>query len=74
MPEDNEPLGPTGTFPEGKLYDADQGALRMGIGVNRGHVYIEFGTNVGGMAMGPDKAEDFAFMILKCAREARNGT
>lgn len=64
-------VGPTGEFPEGKVREDDEGALRFAIGVTEGaKVFIEFGTEVKWMAFGPDDAIELAQSIIMNAQKA----
>lgn len=68
MSNDNK-LGPTGTFHFGKLNDADEGALKIGVAKDsKGNVVISFGTQVTWIALPATKAVEFANLILKHAK------
>jgi hypothetical protein len=64
-------LGPTKDFPEGKLNADDEGGLRMMISQHRGTVRIDFGIKVAWIALPPDRAEEFANVVLKHAKQIR---
>lgn len=62
-------LGATGTFPQGKLNEHDEGGIRLAVGVKDGVVMIDFGTPV--TWLGLPKAEAIALgqSILQRAQE-----
>ena len=64
---DNEELGPTNEFPQGKLNDTDEGELKLAIGEEGGKVIIHFGTTVSWLALDKEKAYEFAELIKKRA-------
>ena len=66
-------FGPTGEFPEGRLNKSDEGAIKIGVGVRDGQVFIEFGSPVRWLAFGPDMAEQLAASLLLKAKMVREG-
>jgi hypothetical protein len=69
-------LGPTGTYPHGKLNQDDEGALNFKVGEREGNVTIEFGGPVTWLAMPPEQAVRFAAVLIAKARlvARRTGT
>jgi len=65
-------VGPTGDFPEGKLNEDDEGGLMMAVGVEKGHVTINFGGPVRWLALGPAEAIAFANILLMRAQEIKS--
>ena len=67
--------GATDSFPEGKLTQADEGAIQFAIGEANGKVVIDFGTSVHWMGMTAQQAADLASALMKKAREVgrKNG-
>jgi hypothetical protein len=61
-------LGATGSYPSGKLNAFDEGALTFSIGVEKGQVYIDFGTPVVWFALPPDQAEEMGNILIKKAK------
>lgn len=58
-------IGPTGTFPHGKLNEQDSGALNIGVAVDDvGNVHVNFGTRISWFAMPPEQAINLAKLIL----------
>lgn len=71
MGDEEEKLGATGEFPDGKLSEEDEGELRMQIGLTaEGLVRMDFGKPIAWFSMHPQQACDMAAMIVKHAREA----
>jgi len=67
-PKHDNPFGPTGEFPEGKMSEDDDGALQIGITTDKeGRVIINFGTDVNWIALEHPYAVQFAVTILKRA-------
>lgn len=62
----DDKLGPTGELPRGKL--DDDGALNCAISHENGCVRVDFW-----LAMPPDLALEFAFMITKHAMDLKRG-
>ena len=67
-------LGATGDFPDGKLNEYDEGAVKLAIGNNDGHVIIDFGTPVVWMGLKPNEAVSMAQSLIKQARALANET
>ena len=61
--------GPTGTFPEGKLGEDDEGALNLAIAASAkdGQVHIQFGGPVTWLAMSPEMAIQIAVSLIGAA-------
>ena len=66
----SDAIGPTGEFPDGKLNDADEGALNVAVAHDEGKVYVQLGAPIEWFAMHPQGAADFASCMLKHARAA----
>jgi hypothetical protein len=61
-------LGPTGTYPRGKLSPDDEGGLLLAVGADEhGNVKIKFGKKVAWIGLNSEQAIQFAMMILKKA-------
>jgi hypothetical protein len=62
-------FGPTGTFPDGKLDETDDGALKIGIAYDGQNnlIRIDFGKPIAWLAMDPAQAMQFAKTIIKRA-------
>jgi hypothetical protein len=66
-----EPLfGATGKFPEGKLSEHDEGALRFGVAVYKGTVVLDFGTPVASLGLSPVLARELARSLMEHADRA----
>jgi hypothetical protein len=65
-------IGPTGKFPQGKLWDNDAGELAIAIIPIPGHVLMHFGADVDRIGMTVEGAEALAKTLLECASAARN--
>ena len=60
--------GPTGKFPDGKLYPGDKGELCMGIAHDsEGRVHFNFGTEISWFALDQVGAIEYARLILRHA-------
>lgn len=66
----DQKLGATGEFPEGKLNKSDEGELRLAVTAKDGNVIIAFGTPVTWMGMPPESARTLANSLLKQADKA----
>ena len=66
---DDKKLGATGTYPQGKLTEDDEGAVRMAIGIVDNKVMIDFGTMLQWVAMSREEAIEFAGMIIEKAKK-----
>lgn len=60
-------LGATGEFPEGKLNEDDEGALKLAISNDDNMVRIDFGTPTIWLALAPEDAKRLADVIVKHA-------
>lgn len=71
QPWNKREIGATGTFPDGKLNDDDQGALRIAVGYDRvdGIVRVDFGKPVAWLGLPKENAIAFAEAILKHAKQ-----
>lgn len=69
QPWNKRPFGATGEFPQGKLNDHDEGAIKIGVAYDRlnGIVHVEFGKPVAWLGLPPPEAVEFAKLILKNA-------
>jgi hypothetical protein len=68
-------LGPTGSFPHGKLDPDDEGALLVSISHDEKRtVRIDFGTKIAWLGLPAPQAIAFAANILKHATGAENFT
>lgn len=65
-------FGPTGEFPDGKIDESDAGELAMGITDDGQNVICNFGTPVMWFGLPPDKAIEFAELIIKRAKSIQN--
>lgn len=70
-PQPENPLGPTGRFPEGKLTPADQGEIRYQIGIVKGKVALNFGSPVQAIGLSPDQALHLADLLRQYAKKLR---
>lgn len=61
-------IGATGTFPDGSLNQADEGAIQFRIGEKDGNVIVDFGTPVVWLGMTPQQAVTMAEAIIAKAR------
>lgn len=64
-------LGPTGQFPEGKLTQADEGEIKIGVTSYQGKVIIDFGSPVTWIGFTPELADQLAQSLLEKAAKAR---
>jgi len=73
QPWNKRPFGATGNFPQGKLNDTDEGALKIGITYDKldGIVRVEFGKPTAWIGMPPPQAIEFANLILMHAKEGK---
>ena len=67
QPWNKRPFGATGEFPQGKLNDYDEGAVRIGVAYDKldGIVRVEFGKPVAWLGLPPPEAINFAKLLLK---------
>lgn len=63
----NEKLGATGKFPEGKLNDNDEGEIKMAVGVENKKVIINFGKQVAWVGFSSEQARELAESLSKKA-------
>jgi hypothetical protein len=75
QPWNKRPLGATGTFPQGKLNDDDQGALKMAIAHDKldGIVRVEFGKPVAWLGLPPPEARQLGMLLLHHASQIDPG-
>jgi hypothetical protein len=64
---EDQKLGATGNFPDGKLNPEDEGELRAAVGIGEGHVIVNFGKAIGWLALNPEEAIAFAELLIKKA-------
>lgn len=60
-------IGPTGTYPDGKICIEDEGALLIEIGRKHGYVIIKFGKQIEWLGMTPKQAIDIAHVLIENA-------
>jgi hypothetical protein len=62
-------IGPTGTFPDGKISPDDQGGMKVAIGIDstRRLIRLEFGGPVAWMAIPPEAALELALLLTEKA-------
>jgi hypothetical protein len=67
--EKDSMIGPTGSFPKGKIDEDDKGGLAVAISTNRekGIIKIEFGTYLTWFALRADEARHLAKELLERA-------
>lgn len=66
----DNPMGPTGEFPNGKLNAEDEGALQLGVAHDGAKVILNFGVPVKWIGLEPQGAADLASALIHHAREA----
>lgn len=64
-------LGATGKFPEGKVSEHDEGALRFGIAEAEDYIVVNFGTPVAWFTLDPDLADQVAAKFKQLAHRIR---
>jgi len=64
---DERKLGATGEFPDGKIHEDDEGAIRISVGDAKGNVIIDFGSPVVWLGIPPDDARALAENISERA-------
>ena len=71
IPE-NEKLGATGEFPDGKVNRDDEGEVRFAVGsdTEKKIVFVDFGKVVKWVAMPPKAARELAQILLEQAARA----
>ena len=64
-------LGPTGKYPDGKIWKGDIGELKLGIAIDAKHrlIVIAFGTDVCRIAFDADGAVELADVLINKAHE-----
>lgn len=62
-------LGATGDFPRGKFNNADEGELRLAVGLKDKTVIIDFGKSVAWIGMDREKANAIGRAIIEKAAE-----
>jgi hypothetical protein len=67
----DEKLGATGEFPDGKLNDDDEGELRLMISKEGDNVRIDFGKPISWLALPKEDALTFANLLIKRAEELK---
>lgn len=69
QPWNKRQFGATGQFPQGKLDDTDEGALRMGVAYDKlsGIVRVDFGKPVAWLGLPPPEACQLAQLLLRHA-------
>lgn len=63
-------LGATGQFPEGKLTETDEGEIRIAVGVHSGKVVVNFGKPVAWFALDSKQARELAESLRKMSYKA----
>lgn len=58
-------------FPDGKLNDQDDGAIKTGIGISDDRVVIVWDKAITWLGFDPDSADEFADLIKEKAAEVR---
>ena len=59
-----------GEFPNGRMNDADEGALAMMVGHENGMVVMQFASPTAWIGFTPEQAMDIAQMLITHARQA----
>lgn len=71
MSDEEQKLGATGEFPDGKLGPGDEGELSFAMGVTQtGDVFMDYGKDIRWVAFQPEQALDLANMLRLNARKA----
>lgn len=65
-------IGPTGDYPEGKLNEADEGGLRVAIGVHDNRIILQFGKQVSWLGMDPENAQSMGEKLIQMAQTIRD--
>jgi len=75
LPDNIIRLGPTGKFPDGKMYSDDQGELTFAIGIDEEKklIIIKFGTSVTHLGMTAEQAFALADNLMSKAQELTGG-
>lgn len=69
-------LGPTGTFPRGKIDDTDDGAFRFAVSIDPSHgiIRIDFGTPTAWLGFPASDARKLAAVLIEKANELEKAT
>jgi len=67
---EQEKLGPTGKFPDGKLSPDDEGEINLEVSCGPGVVKLDFGIQVRWIALPPDGALELAALLAAHAGKA----
>lgn len=67
------PLGAPRGYPEGKLTEQDEGAIRLAIFHKEGKVILDFGSPVKWMGITGNQAIDLGKALIKHAKNLRKG-
>lgn len=65
----DQKLGATGKFPEGKIDEHDEGEIKIGVTVKDDKIIIAFGKKIEWIGFTKKQAEDLANTILQRARQ-----
>ena len=66
-------LGPTNSFPRGKIHDSDEGETQIAIGHLEGNVILDFWKPVVWLGFPPEQALELARSIQQHAHAAKSG-
>lgn len=66
-------LGATGEFPRGKIHEADEGEIKIGIAFDRrtGTIILDFGKPIAVLGLSPEQASEIGGMLIDKAMNAR---
>ena len=67
---EKQSIGAMGNYPEGKLTEADEGAIQFAVTNTMGKVVVNFGKPVAWLGMNPSDARSLATVLLKQAAQA----
>lgn len=70
MAEEND-LGSTNNFPEGKLTENDEGEIKLAVGITNGKIIMNFGEPVSWIGFNADQAIDIAIALLSQAAKIK---
>ena len=64
-------IGPTGSYPEGKIHPRDEGQLKIAMGIAKDGktVVIAFGTLISWIGFGPAEARELGKNLIDLAEE-----
>lgn len=68
---EDEELGTTGEFPEGKISKDDLGEIKFAIAIYNSLVVVNFGSPVTWFAISPEQADELAAVLMEKAQEIR---